>query len=182
MDVRLKPAVVCLSSRMGAGKSTLAISLADSLGWTHTSFGDYVRAVADQRGSGQSREALQQIGEDLVSNSLEPFTRAVISRVPWQRGCVIDGIRHLEVLATIKRIVSPLSVFLVFIDISEAIRKQRLRDRGMTDQQIDAADQHEIEAQVGTVITEQADLHVDGLSEIQPTVDQIRQFLEERAP
>lgn len=181
MDVRLKPAVICFSSPMGAGKSTLAISLANSLGWLHTSFGDYVRSVADQRGAGQSREVLQQIGEELISTSLESFTRAVVSRVPWQQGCVVDGVRHMEVLAAIKQIVIPLPVFLVFIDIPEAVRKQRLRDRGMTDQEIDSADHHEIEAQVRTVISEQADLHVDGLWEIQSTVNQIRQFLEERA-
>jgi cytidylate kinase len=178
MDVRLKSAVVCFSSRMGAGKSTLASSLASSLGWPHTSFGDYVRSIADERGVSQSREVLQQIGEELISTSLEPFTRAVISRVPWQQGCVIDGVRHLEVLATIKQIASPLSVFLVFIDVPEAVRKQRLRDRGMTDQEIDAADQHETEAQVRTVIGERADLHVNGLAEVPHLVLQIQRFLE----
>jgi dephospho-CoA kinase len=130
-----------------------------------------------QRGAGQSREVLQQIGEELISTSLESFTQAVISRVPWQQGCVVDGVRHMEVLVAIKQIVSPLPVFLVFIDVPEAVRKQRLRDRGMTDQEIDSADHHEIEAQVRTVISEQADLHVDGQWEIQLTVNQIRQFL-----
>jgi cytidylate kinase len=178
MDVRLKPAVVCFSSRMGAGKSTLTTSLASSLGWPHTSFGDYVRSIADDRGAGQSREVLQRIGEELISTSLGQFTRAVVSRVPWQQGCVIDGVRHLEVLATIKQIVSPLSVFLVFIDIPEAVRKQRLRDRGMTDREIYAADLHETEAQVRTVIGEQADLHVNGLAEVGDLVVQIRHSLE----
>ncbi len=181
MDVRLKPAVICFSSPMGAGKSTLAISLADSLGWPHTSFGDYVRSVADQRSAGQSREVLQQIGEELISTALESFTRAVISQVPWQQGCVVDGVRHMEVLVAIKQIVGPLPVFLVFIDVPDAVRKQRLRDRGMTDQEIDAADHHEIEAQVRTVISERADIHVDGLAEIPLSVSRIRQFLEDRA-
>src|ERR1700675_4282407 len=107
MDVRLRPAFICFSSRMGAGKSTLATSLANFLGWPHTSFGDYVRSIADQRGAGQSREALQQIGDELVSKSLEPFSRAVVSRVTWQEGCIVDGVRHLQVLRTLRELVTP---------------------------------------------------------------------------
>lgn len=180
MYVRLKPAVICFSSRIGAGKSTLSLSLANSLGWPHTSFGDYVRGVADQRDAGHSREVLQQIGEELVSTNLEPFTRAVISRVAWQQGCVVDGIRHMQVLHSLRKIVSPLQTFLVFIDLDESVRRQRLLDRGMTEQAIDAADQHETEAQVRSVIEAQAELHVNGFLEISGLVDQVRRFMEER--
>ncbi len=178
MDVRLKPAVICFSSRIGAGKSTLATSLATSLGWPHTSFGDYVRGVADQRGTGQSREVLQQIGEELVSTNLEPFTRAVISRVAWQQGCVVDGIRHMQVLRTLKKIVSPLLTFLVFIDIDESVRRQRLRQRGMTEDEIDAADRHETEAQVRDLLKQQADIRLDGIRDVPELVHEIRSFME----
>lgn len=177
MPLRLTPAFVCFSSLIGAGKSTLATSVSNSFGWPYTSFGDYVRGVAEKRGLEQSREVLQQIGEELVSTSLEPFTRAVISRVPWQQGCVADGLRHIQVLNTMKQIVTPLPVFVMFIDLDEAVRRQRLRDRGMTEHEIDAADQHETEAQVRTVIREHADLHLNGLTDIQILIDEIRQFL-----
>lgn len=180
MDVRLKPAVICFSSRIGAGKSTLSTSVANSLGWPHSSFGAYVRGVADKRGAGHSREVLQQIGEELVSTNLERFTRAVISGVAWQEGCVVDGIRHMRVLDTLKSIVSPLPTFLVFIGVDEPVRRQRLRERGLTEEEIDAADEHETEGQVRTVIEEQADLRVNGLLEIRALVDQVRRFVEER--
>jgi adenylate kinase family enzyme len=179
MAIRLKPAVICFSGLIGAGKSTLATSVAQSFGWPHTSFGDYIRDIAKERGTGQAREVLQQIGEEQVSTSLESFTHAVIARVPWHQGCVIDGLRHLQVLRTLRRIVDPLPVFVVFIDLDESVRRQRLRDRGMTDQDIDAADQHETETQVRTVITEQADLHVNGLVDVPSLVDQIRHFLQQ---
>lgn len=178
MPIRLRPAIICFSSPIGAGKSTLATSLADSFDWPHTSFGDYVRRIARERDLQQSRDVLQRIGEELVSTSLEPFTRAVVSRVTWQQGCVIDGLRHMQVLRTIRQIVSPLPVFVVFIDVDEAVRRKRLRERGVSDHDIDAADQHETEAQVRTAIRKQADLHLNGQTEIPLLIKQIREFLE----
>ncbi len=177
MDVRLKPAVVCFSSRMGAGKSTLASSLASSLGWPHASFGDYVRGVANQRGAGESREVLQQIGEELVSTNLEVFTRAVISRVGWEKGCVVDGIRHVQVLRALRTIASPLPIFLVFVDIDESVRRQRLRQRGMTDEEIDAADRHTIEDQVRKMLKEEADICLDGARDVPELVRDILTFI-----
>jgi cytidylate kinase len=177
MDVRLKPAVVCFSSRMGAGKSTLASSLATSLGWPHTSFGDHVRGVANQRGAGESREVLQQIGEELVSTNLEAFTRAVISRVAWEKGCVVEGIRHVQVLRALRTIASPLPIFLVFLDIDESVRRQRLRQRGMTNAEIDAADGHTTEAQVRETLKQEADIRLDGARDVPELVRDIRTFI-----
>jgi len=180
MDVRLKPAVICLSSRMGAGKSTLANSLASSLGWGHVSFGDYVREIARQRGSDQSREVLQQIGEELISMNVQSFSQTVISQVDWQKGCVIDGIRHIQVLRAIKGIVRPLPTFLVFVDIDESIRRKRLHERGMTDKQIDAADQHSTEAQIGGVLKQQADILLDGSNDISELTMAVRTFIDNK--
>jgi dephospho-CoA kinase len=180
MDVRLKPAVICFSSRMGAGKSTLANSLAGSLGWGHTSFGDYVREIARQRGSEQSREVLQQIGEELISTDVQAFSQAVISEVDWQKGCVVDGIRHIQVLQAIKVIVRPLPTFLVFVEVDESVRRKRLRERGMTDEQIDAADQHSTEAQIGGALKQQADIVLDGSRDISELVMAVRTFMNKK--
>jgi len=182
MDVRLKPAVICLSSRMGAGKSTLADSLARALGWAYTSFGDYVRGIAKQRGSDQSREALQQIGEELISTNVQSFSQAVISQVDWRKGCVIDGIRHDQVLHAIKNIVSPLPTFLVVVDIDESVRRKRLHERGMTDNQIDAADRHSTEAQVRGALKQDADIVLDGARDIPDLVMAVRTFIHSKQP
>ena len=180
MPLRLKPAVICFSSLIGAGKSSLTVSLCEFLGWPHTSFGDYVRETARARGLGDSREILQQVGEELVTTSIEPFTRAVISQIAWQQGCTIDGLRHVQVLDMVKKIVTPLSVVVVFIEIEERVRRQRLFDRGMTEAEIDAADRHTTEAQVRTVIRENADLRVDGNKNTPQVVNEIMTRLSER--
>ena len=182
MSLRLNPAVICFSSRIGAGKSSLATSLGEFLGWAHASFGDYVREVANIRRLGESREALQQIGEELVSSSLEPFTRAVLSRAAWQHGCTIDGIRHVQVLDLITKVVEPLPVFLIFIDIEENIRRQRLLNRRMTDAEINTADQHSTEMQVKTLLRERADLRVNGTKDIPELIDEIVAWLQSARP
>jgi dephospho-CoA kinase len=182
MDVRLRPAVICLSSRIGAGKSTLADSLASALGWTHTSFGGYVRQIAKQRGSDQSREALQRIGEELISTNVQSFSQAVISQIDWRNGCVIDGIRHNQVLQAIKNIVNPLPTFLVFVDIDESVRRKRLHERGMTDNQIDAADRHSTEAQVRSGLKQEADIVLDGSRDIPDLVMAVRTFIQGEHP
>ncbi len=180
MDVRLTPAVICFSSRIGAGKSTLSVSLANSFGWPHTSFGDYVRRAATQRGLNQSREALQRIGEELISANVQSFSQAVISQIDWHKGCVIDGIRHTQVLQAIKNIVAPLPTFLVFVDTHESVRKKRLHERGMTDNEIDAADRHSTEAQVRGALKQQADILLDGSRDIPELVSAVRTFLESK--
>ena len=180
MSLRLKPGVICFSSFIGAGKSRLTVSLSEFLEWPHTSFGDYVRETARKRGAGESREILQQIGEELVSTSLEPFTRAVASRVAWREGCIFDGLRHVQVLDTIKNIVNPLPVFVVFIDVEEQIRRRRLLDRGMTEKEIDDADRHTTEIQVRTAIRDRADLRVNGNENIPQLVNDISTFLAEQ--
>jgi adenylate kinase family enzyme len=182
MDVRLKPAVICFSSLMGAGKSTLAISLANSLGWPHTSFGGYVREIAQQRGSDQSREALQQIGEELISTNVQTFSQAVISQIDWRKGCVIDGIRHNQVLQAIKNIVNPLPTFLVFVNIDESVRRKRLHERGMTDNQIDAADGHSTETQVRARLKQEADIVLDGSRDIPDLVMAVRTLIHGKHP
>jgi cytidylate kinase len=177
MDVRLKPAVICLSSPIGAGKSTLANSLASALGWGHVSFGNYIREIAKQRGLDQSREALQQIGEQLISQNVQSFSQAVITQIEWRNGCVIDGIRHSEVLEAIKNIVNPLPTFLVFVDIKESIRRKRLHERGMTNNQIDTADRHSTEAQVRGGLKHKADIVLDGSCDIPDLVVAVRTFI-----
>jgi adenylate kinase family enzyme len=146
---------------MGAGKSTLARALSDALGVPRISFGEYIRSVLRQRGIQESRTALQGLGESLVEDDARGFTTAVLSGL-WKEGAVVDGIRHVEVLQAIRDTAAPLPVVLVYVDVDEAVRKQRLAERGMSPEEIDAADAHSTEQQVGGELREMAALRVHG--------------------
>jgi len=169
--------IVALSSRMGAGKSTLARALAEEFCWPRVSFGDYVRGVARDRGMDESLPTLQNLGEVLVEADAGSFAAAVLSSVNWKSGAVVDGIRHVEVLDAIRRVVSPLPVFLIYVHSEESSRIRRLLERGMTHGEIQAADAGSTEAQVKIILRDRADLHVSGTSDIAKTVKEISEWL-----
>ncbi len=57
-----------MAGQLGAGKSSVAHTLAEQLDWSFGSFGDYVREIADSQGLEQSRGNLQAVGEDVVGS------------------------------------------------------------------------------------------------------------------
>jgi dephospho-CoA kinase len=173
------PSIIGLSSRMGAGKSTLARALSDAFGIPRISFGDYVRSVALQRGLPESRTALQELGESLVEEDAFSFTSSVLS-TRWRNGAVVDGIRHLQVLRAIRDIVAPVPVFLVYVEVDEAIRRQRLAQRGMSPEDIDAADRHSTEQQVRETLRAAAALRVSGDADPTLAVRLVAEALQKR--
>jgi transcriptional regulator with XRE-family HTH domain/dephospho-CoA kinase len=160
----LEPLVLAFSGRMGSGKSTLSQHVATALDWKLASFGDYIRAVAQREGLEESREVLQDLGASLVKNPVE-FCRAMLARYGWQSGepLVIDGVRHKEVLEALRQIVAPLEVRVVFLDVGDQLRHQRLIEREHVDpQRIGQIEAHSTEKQVSRILPEMADLKVSG--------------------
>lgn len=125
----LEPVVLAFSGRIGSGKSTLAGEVAQALGWRTASFGQYLREVAKSQGLEESREVLQELGARLVEKDPEQFCQEVLTYSGWQSGepLVIEGVRHAEIVNALSRVVAPLPVRLVFIDISDDVRLKRLR-------------------------------------------------------
>lgn len=161
-DLRLPgPCIIALSSQIGAGKSTLGHELSRAFGIPRISFGKYVRSVARKRGLPESRTVLQEIGQSLVEADTFGFTRSVLSSL-WKNGAVVDGIRHVQVLQAIREIVAPIPILLVYVDVDEPIRRQRLAQRGMRPEEIEAADNHSTEQQVRQALRKAAALHVSG--------------------
>jgi dephospho-CoA kinase len=169
----MNPCVIALSSRIGAGKSTIAKALSERLGWPRVSFGDYVRDVARSQGVQESRSTLQELGESLIQPDAAGFAKAVLSKVGFKSGAVVDGIRHLEILCALQKIAAPLSVHLIYVDIAEEMRIQRLTERGMTADEIAMADSHSTEMQVRESLREKAALYVRGDDDTWKTLDVI---------
>lgn len=173
----MNPSVVALSSRIGAGKSTIARALSQRLDWPRVSFGDYVREFAQNQGIQESRTTLQEIGESLVQQDAAGFTRAVLSKVNFGSGAVVDGVRHMEVLHALQELVTPLPVSLIYVETDEQVRIQRLAQRGMTVDEIKTADSHSTEVQVRGALREIAVLHARGDGDTAKTVDMIQEWL-----
>lgn len=172
----MKPIVLGFAGSIASGKSTLSIKVASSLGWQRVGFGDYVRTVAQRQGLGESREVLQTIGATLVNQGIEQFCSAVLAQVDWEprQPLVVDGIRHAEVVSTLRQLVAPKKLLLVFVIVNESTREARLIERGLTHrEQWQQFEAHSTESQVQTVLPGMADLTVDNTQKIEELVKKV---------
>jgi len=171
--------VVCFAGGIGSGKSLVSKKVAAALGWPRVSFGDYVRGVARQRGLDQTRETLQQVGAELVAGNVEDFCRGVLDHAEWSSGesLVVDGIRHLEVMDTLRSMTVPSVVVLVFVDVGRAERKRRVLERAIGDISFENAERHSTEIQVGGRLREAADIVIDGRQPVDVVVKDAVEFI-----
>lgn len=123
---------ICLCGRIGSGKSTIAQELAQMKGVPVFSTGEYVKQIARCEGYKEfGRETLQKVGSILISKGWDQFCHGFLQYYQWSTGnaCVIESIRDIGFYDEIKSIVTPLRTYLVFIDICEETRIQRILQR-----------------------------------------------------
>lgn len=176
----MKPCVIGFSGRIKSGKTTIASAIADSLGWSCASFGDYVRRVAVQRKQDpRSRTVLQEIGESLIGEGWSPFCRDVLTAANWRLGMpvVVDGVRHVEAVKHLREIVLPLKFLLVYVAIDKDLQLARARRENLTPEMLTDIEHHSTEVDVQSKLPEIADLLVDGAKSIEETVAEIRRSL-----
>lgn len=124
--------VVGIAGQIGSGKTSLAMELSKRLNWKLISFGSFVRSEANRRGINIDRVALQQLGEDLITElGPDEFVRQVLFSDKINSNMVIDGIRHVEIWQAIRSIAQ--QSILVYLDIPEEVRIARLQQRDNLD-------------------------------------------------
>jgi cytidylate kinase/transcriptional regulator with XRE-family HTH domain len=173
----LEPIVLALSGKIGSGKTTLSQELADALGWKRASFGEYVRAYAKSQGLDEnSRDVLQAVGQSLVEKDAVEFCRSVLAHFGWTSGepLVIDGVRHTAVVDALRKIVAPLDLRVVFVDVSEKTRLKRIRD---TDRDVvermSEIEAHATEREVPDIVRRLAARRVEGDRSVKDVVQDI---------
>jgi len=173
----LEPLVLAFSGKIGSGKTTLSQQVAAALGWKRASFGEYLSTFAKSQGLEDSRDVLQELGESLVSRGPDDFCRTVLAHFGWTSGepLVIDGVRHVAIFEALRRIVAPLELRLVFINVNEDTRLKRLKhtDRDVIDrlQQVEA---HSTEREVVGTLPSIAARQIQG---DRPAKDVVREIV-----
>lgn len=164
------PAIVCISGRVGAGKSFVADALAEEFESRVLSFGDFVRAVARSTSSSDSRDSLVTVGQSWIDRDCEGFVAAALSFVGWRLGesLVIDGLRHRCVRSALEAKAVGQPFFHLHVRTPTSIRSNRLRQRG-EQRELAALDCDATEQDVST-LAELADLIVDGESKVETLV------------
>lgn len=179
MRGRTRTLVVCFAGGIGSGKSVVSQRVAETLGWPRVGFGDYVRAVARERGLDETRKTLQEVGAELAARDLEDFCYRVVDQAGSSgQSLIVDGIRHLEVMDAVRRIVWPAAALLIFVDVARDERERRTLERGISGMSFEEAEAHSTEAQVRGRVRDAADLVVDGLRPVEVLVAEITQFVQ----
>ena len=162
--------ILTLSGAIGSRRSALADKLATRLEWPKVRFSDYIRQRITEAGDdANSRVLLQQFGQRLVQNNLNSFVEGVLAMAPegWtQRGdLILDGLRHVEVLLTLKKLareIADSAVFYVHVTPDPLERETGARERGIEEQDMYRYDRALSEAQMNRILPAYADLEVDG--------------------
>ena len=176
----MKTCILAFSGSIGSGKTTISKETSRVLHWSYGSFGDYIRKEALQRGvNPESREVLQEIGSELINQGWKEFCEAVLMDSGWEKGSglVLDGIRHHEGLETIRGIVYPLPTFLIYVRVSENVRKRRLIDKKINLEHLGAIEQHSTEQQVKTNLKRYANLVLDSSRPLNDNINSILEWL-----
>ena len=179
----MKPTILAFAGKIGSGKSTISRLVAQKLRWKHASFGDYVRTVAQHRNLEETREILQNLGSSLIREGWEQFSNAVLEQVQFKPGecLVLDGIRHIEALSTIRKLAYPSTVFLIYIQLKPSQRQKRLDIKGIVgEREIKLIEEHPTEKQVQTVLPRVADLLIDGSKPELQTVSDIIAWIRDK--
>jgi dephospho-CoA kinase len=154
--------VLGLSGQIASGKSTIARALTEVIRCERVSFGGYVRKVAASQGYNEDRRTLQDLGQDLIEElGAEQFCIEVLrdqapTFVPG-KNLVIEGIRHAEVVEALSFLVQPSALALVFVQVDERTRRNRLALRE-GEPSLEKADEHDTEQQVRRALQGCADL------------------------
>jgi dephospho-CoA kinase len=157
--------VVCLSGRIGSGKTSISAAICETLHWPVVSFGNYVRHVVAERGGDPTQRAqLQEVGQQLVLSDPDKFVADTLRFHSYNDGAnlIVDGLRHLSIYAAVGRAVSPAEVRLLHLDVDQHERFQRILRRSDVQYDPSIADQHVVESEVISALPDQADFIIDG--------------------
>jgi cytidylate kinase len=176
-------AVIAISGRLRAGKTTLAHGLAEALGCPQASFGDYVRAKAREQGLADDRATLQDLGERLIAEEGRPaFCEHTLGLVGAGRDTVplvVEGVRHADALSTLRELFAPVRVVLVHIETAEQVRRARMQEEVDGEAQLAAVEDHSTEQDSKVLLPGAADVVVSGLAGTEVARDAVVSWLRE---
>lgn len=162
----MKSILLIFAGGIGSGKTTLSTKIAKELGWQYLSFGNYIRSIAKKQGKSLSRASLQELGEFMIkSQGWEKFCKKFLENGNWEKSkpCIIDGLRHIEILNVLKKINVPYDVYLVVISLSYKNRSKRLLKREENRKiNLSQYESHSTEIQTNSKIRDFADLTLNG--------------------
>lgn len=177
--------IITLAGAIGSGKSTLATELAAELGAPRAGFGDYVRHLAGEMGLDvANRTVLQDLGHERVEADARSFLDGALAWSGHEPGAdlVLDGLRHMKILAALQARAQALNdpMVLIYLDTPIDVRHARVASRGISLAKMTADEQHPAELDLYEALRAAADLIVPGERPVQTLRDEVLAFLATR--
>ena len=161
-----KALLVCFSGKIGSGKTSTSMAVAEALGCGHTSFSSYLRdVIAALGGDLDCRESLQDLGQCRIEQDVDLFCREVLAAGGFVPGkdFVLDGVRHVEVPPHLVRIAAPSEMRLIFLKADAGLRSTRAGERSAKEaRDFNRAENHVVEADMEKELPSAAHAIVDG--------------------
>ena len=173
--------VIALAGPAASGKSTVARFLSDETHWPVASFGQYVRHIAQKRELPSDRATLQRLGQSLVDEGPRRFCEQVLRWASWKPGnpLILDGLRHVAVSEALRSLAAPMSYYLVYLNIDQAVQEARLTKRDSESASVVDLNQDLTEVEVRRGVRESADVVVNGSDPIRVVTSAIFEHLVE---
>lgn len=134
MSINQYPYIICISGKIASGKTYIARQLAERNEWGQCSTSDYLRGLLYKEGiSNPTREMLQIQGENEINRGWEAFVKSFIRFATSSTSepfLIVDGVRHIEFFKEIEMLVSSNKCMLIYLECSNEILQQRLKERG----------------------------------------------------
>jgi dephospho-CoA kinase len=141
--------VVGITGRIGAGKTSVGKYLSSAHGFHYTR---YSQVLSDWLANDpESKVHLQAIGWEVMAGGMQAeLNTRLISRLPAESDCAVDGLRHSLDYESLSSAFKP-HFYLLFVNAAAELRWQRLRSRYPTQDDFRRADSHPVEQRIDSL-------------------------------
>jgi len=138
--------VIGITGRIGAGKTSVGKYLESQHGFSYVR---YSQVLSDWRAKDpESKAHLQVVGWEVMAGGMQTeLNSRLISEVPAESNCAVDGLRHSLDFESLNAAFSP-HFFLVYVNSPPEMRWRRLQGRYPTLDDFRSADSHPVEQQI----------------------------------
>lgn len=172
---RDKLLVIGITGRIGAGKTSVGKYLDSAYGFYYTR---YSQVLSDWRAKNpESKAHLQVVGWEVMAGGMQAeLNTRLISRLPAQSDCAVDGLRHPLDYDSLNAAFSP-HFHLIYVSCPSELRWHRLRSRYPALEDFDRADTHLVEQQIDS-LRDNAFVVLDNHSSLQNLYSKVDAVLE----
>jgi dephospho-CoA kinase len=145
--------VIGITGRIGAGKTSVGTYVKERYGFYYIR---YSQVLSDWLAKNPDSKAhLQAVGWEVMAGGMQAeLNNRLIARIPTQRDCAVDGLRHPLDHESLSKAFSP-NLYLLYVESRQETRWQRLKQkdekRFPTLDDFRQADLHPVEQQIDSL-------------------------------